>query len=286
MTRILLIGRNGQVGWELFNALSRIAVVSAPSRAELDITNFQDVLKFCEKERPDFVINATGYNDVDGAETNESEANSVNVKANACMASAACQVNAFYITYSTDYVFDGLKNSPYTEKDPPNPINTYGRTKFDGEAAVMDNTPDFLILRTSSVFSLRRPCFLSNFLRRAQEDSSVQVRSDLISSPTSAAYLASITTQIAGLGRGQLFDKTGLYHLAGAGAASRFEWSQEICDILNLKVMISPVTNSAYHTVADRPIYSALDSSKFYNTFNIKPTSWKKMLKATLEGSA
>jgi len=288
MTRILLVGKNGQIGWELFRTLGYIAVVVAPERSELDVTNRQDVFRILEKVKPDIVINATGYNDVDGAEVYRADAVSVNVDANSFMAAAACRVNAFYLTYSTDYVFDGQKKIPYVENDPVNPLNVYGQTKRDGELTITKSGVNFLILRTSSVYSLRRPCFLSNFLRKAQHDTQIQVRSDLVSSPTSARYLAKITTEIISMGREKNFEwlseKKGIYHLAGTGCASRFEWAQAICEILKLDVEILPSTLSGPIPAANRPVYSALDSSNFFDIFRLQSASWKEMLITTLDG--
>ena len=287
MIRILLVGKKGQIGWELFQSLGRIAVVVATNRSELNVTSRQDVFRVLKAVKPDIVINATGYNDVDGAEANREDAVSVNVLANTFMAAASRQVKAFYLTYSTDYVFDGHKKIPYIESDQVNPLNVYGQTKLDGETAIISSGANFLILRTSSVFSLRRPCFLTSFLRRAQQAAQIQVRSDLVSSPTSARYLAEITTQIVSMGKDRSFEwlskRKGIYHLAGTGAASRFEWAREIRDILKLNVEILPSTYSDYPLGADRPIYSALDSSSFFDTFRLPSLSWEKMLKDTLK---
>jgi len=287
MTRILLVGKNGQIGWELLQTLGRIAIVFAPDRSELDVTSRADVFRVLEAARPDIVINATGYNDVDGAELNKEDAVSVNVTAHTFMTAAACQLQAFYLTYSTDYVFDGQKKIPYVESDLVNPLNIYGKTKLDGEIAVANSGVNFLILRTSSVFSLRRPCFLTSFLKRTQQAAQIQVRSDLVSSPTSARYLAEITTQIVSMGKdrsfGWLSERKGIYHLAGTGAASRFDWAREIRDILKLNVELLPSTYSDYPLGANRPMYSALDSSSFFDTFHLPLRSWQKMIKDTLK---
>lgn len=287
MTRILLVGKKGQIGWELFQSLRHIAVVVATERSELDVTSRQDVFRVLEAVKPDIVINATGYNNVDEAEANKEAAIAVNVTANELLASAACKTKSFYLTYSTDYVFDGHKSSPYIEDDQTNPLNVYGQTKLDGETVIANSGVNYLILRTSSVYSLRRPCFLTNFLKKTDQDTRIQVRSDLVSSPTSAKYLAEMTTQIISMGGDKYYawlsERKGIYHLAGNGIASRYEWAQEIRDILKLKVEILPVTHSDYFADAKRPMYSALDSSKFYDTFRLRSISWKKMLKIILD---
>jgi dTDP-4-dehydrorhamnose reductase len=287
MTRVMLVGKNGQIGWELFQTLQSVADVTATERSDLDVRNRRDIFQVFETVKPDIVINATGYNDVDGAEVNKEEAFSVNVAANECMAAAAFKIKALYLTYSTDYVFDGQKKLPYVESDLVNPLNIYGQTKLDGETAIISSGVNFLILRTSSVFSLRRPCFLTSFLKRTQQAVQIQVRSDLVSSPTSARYLAEITTQIVSMGKDRSFEwlseRKGVYHLAGTGAASRFEWAREIRDILKLNLELLPSTFLDYPLGADRPIYSALDSSSFFDTFRLQSLSWEKMLKDTLK---
>lgn len=287
MTRILLLGKNGQIGWELHHLLQPLAETTALGSLELDITQRQMVVSVCRKIKPDIVINATGYNDVDAAETNIKQAISVNVDGNANLAEAARQTGAFYITYSTDYVFDGQKTSAYTEDDPVAPLNVYGRTKLDGELAIQNSGANFLIIRTSSVFSLRKPCFLSNFLKRAQPGAQIRVRTDLISSPTSAHYLAETTAQIIATGYnnhpGFLLERGGLYHFAGLGSASRSEWARETQQMLQLKVELEPASSLDFPSSAVRPAFSALDSSKFGKTFNVKLASWQKLLEKTLK---
>ena len=287
MTRILLVGKKGQIGWELFQSLQHIAVVVATERSELDVTSRQDVFRVLEAVKPDIVINATGYNNVDEAEANKDAAIAVNVTANEFLATAACQIKAFYLTYSTDYVFDGHKSSPYIEDDQTYPLNVYGQTKLNGETVIANSGVNYIILRTSSVYSLHRPCFLTSFLKKTDQETRIQVRSDLVSSPTSAKYLAEMTTQIISMGGDKrydwLSDRKGIYHLAGNGIVSRYEWAQEIRDTLKLNVEILPATHSDYFAGAKRPMYSALDSSKFYDTFRLQSVSWEKMLKLILD---
>lgn len=290
MTHVLLVGKMGQIGWELFQSLRHITQVTATERSELDITNQRDVLHMLETVKPDIVINATGYNNVDAAEVEKEQAEAVNMTANAILSNAARQQNAFYITYSTDYVFDGKKNSPYVESDRTKPLNVYGQTKLDGELATVNSGADYLILRTSSVFSMRRPCFVTNFLEKTRHSARIPVRSDLTSSPTSARYLAEMTTQIISAGGPKpnewLSERKGLYHLTGTGVASRYEWARAICEILNLKVDIVPAMGTDFTAGADRPLYSALDSTRIFSTFNLRPVSWANMLAAILKKTA
>ena len=288
MSQILLVGKNGQIGWELHRILLNLSVnVIAVGRSELDITSQKAVVEVYEAIKPDIVINATGYNDVDAAEQNIFDAAAVNVTGNANLSQAARKSKAFYISYSSDYVFDGRKNSAYIEADLPNPINVYGKTKLDGELAIKNSGVHHLILRTSSVFSLRRPCFLSNFLKKAVSGVQIPVRTDLVSSPTSAQFLAENTAKIITSGKGDgldfLKDRPGVYHLAGNGSASRYEWAQEIQNLLELDVNLLPASSLDFSFGASRPALSTLDSSKFVETFNIPLIPWQQLLEKTLK---
>jgi dTDP-4-dehydrorhamnose reductase len=287
MSHILLVGKNGQIGWELHRILQNLPVnVVAVARAELDVTDQKAVMGVCETVKPDIVINATGYNDVDTAEQNSTDATSVNVTGNANLSQAARKTKAFYISYSSDYVFDGRKNLAYTEADLPNPVNIYGKTKLDGELAIKDSGVEYLIIRTSSVFSLRRPCFLSNFIKKAQQGAQIPVRIDLVSSPTSAWFLAENTAKIITSGKKAYSDflkeKAGIYHLAGRGSASRYEWAQAIQNLLKLDVDLLPASSLDFPSGTSRPVFSALDSSKFVETFQVQLVPWQQQLKNTL----
>ena len=288
MSQILLVGKNGQIGWELHRILLNLSVnVIAVGRGELDVTDQRAVLEVYEAIKPDIVINATGYNDVDAAERNISDATAVNVTGNANLSQAARKSKAFYISYSSDYVFDGQKNLAYTEADFPNPINVYGKTKLDGELAIRNSGVHHLILRTSSVFSLRRPCFLSNFLKKAAPGAQIPVRADLVSSPTSAQFLAESTAKIITGGEDDdvdfLKDRAGVYHLVGSGSASRYEWAQAIQNLLELDVNLLPASSSDFPSGTLRPAFSVLDPSKFVERFRIEIVSWQQLLKSTLK---
>ena len=287
MTRILLVGKNGQIGWELKKILQEIVDITAVGRSELDVTDRQAAQEVCSSIKPDIVINATGYNDVNGAEANRNNAAAVNVTGNANLASAAMHSHAFYITYSTDYIFDGRKGSAYIETDLPRPVNFYGKTKLDGEQAVENSGVDHMIIRTSSVFSLHRACFLKNFLKQAQPGARIRARTDLTNSPTSARCLAENTAQIItkyGDDRLEyLKERAGTYHLAGGGSASRYEWAREIQNMLNLNIELVPATSLDFPSDVTRPAFSELESSRFSDIFRLQIPPWQQLLKETLK---
>ena len=211
----------------------------------------------------------------------------MNINGNTNLVQAAKHIQAFYITYSTDYIFDGRKSTAYIEEDTPAPLNVYGKTKLDGELAVESSGANFLIIRTSSVFSLRRPCFLSNFLKQAKQGTQIHVRTDLVSSPTSAQFLAESTAQIITMYKGDNFKflakLSGVYQLAGNGSASRYEWAKEIQNLLKLDIEIKPASYLDFQSGTTRPTFSALNSAKFRDTFHIQLVPWQQLLKETLK---
>jgi len=280
--RILIIGKYGQIGWELNQALQHLVDTIAVGKSELDVTDRDATFHFLERTAPQIVINATGYNDVDGAESHQEEARSVNTAANTFIAQASEKVKAFYISYSTDYVFDGQKRSPYVEEDVTRPLNLYGQTKLDGEMAIRKSGVEFLILRTSSVFSLRRPCFLTKIIEKAQREKEIKVRADLVSSPTSAHFLAEATAHMIQNYGQTLQEHIGLFHLTSSGFVSRYEWAETINQMVGLKAKIVPVFNNGMET-ARRPPFSVLDSHLFEDTFGFRTPDWKESLNLTLE---
>jgi dTDP-4-dehydrorhamnose reductase len=280
--RILLIGKNGQVGWELNSKLHRFANLLAVGRQELDLLNTREAVEFINRAKPEIIINATGYNDVDGAERDQVLAKAINVNTNALIAKIAAQIDAFYITYSSDYVFDGRKGVPYTEMDQTNPINYYGKSKLEGENAVQESGAAYLILRTSSIFSLRRPCFVTKIIEKAQRQPEIRVRSDLISSPTSASFLSEATIHILENFSQVLEQHVGLFHVAGSGFGSRFEWAETIKNYLGLNTKVYPIIDNDISDVS-RPTFSALNSQHFEETFHLSIPSWKVLLGSALK---
>jgi dTDP-4-dehydrorhamnose reductase len=203
------------------------------------------------------------------------------------LAEEARRLNGALIHYSTDYVFDGTKGEPYTEEDQPNPINVYGETKLAGEKAVQAVGGAYLIFRTSWVYSLRRPCFVTKVLQWAREQETLRIVDDQISSPTWARTLAEATAQIIAQGRGTPVDyvqeKSGLYHLAGGGSCSRYEWAKAILEMdpqKNEQIIsaIKKAKSEEFNTLAQRPLTSILHCGKITKIFYISTPLWKTVL--------
>src|SRR6185436_18100263 len=230
--RIVLFGKNGQLGWEFERTLPILGEVIALGRDEVDVSDLQSVKETLDQLKPNLIINTSAYTEVDRAETDVESAMNINALAPAVMAEAARKQGAVFIQYSTDYVFDGKKDVPYTENDPTHPLNTYGRSKLMGEENIKQAGEAYLILRTSWVYSLRGNSFVNKVLGWARKNENLKIVSDQISSPTWARMLAGITSLMLAQNNANLLEiireRRSVYHLAGAGYTSRYEWAKEI----------------------------------------------------------
>ena len=275
---ILVTGGNGQLGCSL-----RLASAESEHRyiftdvEELDITSAEAIEAFFQSERPDVVVNCAAYTAVERAEEDESQADLINHKAVALLAAACKRHDATLIHISTDYIFSGEGDTPYTEECAPAPINAYGRTKLAGERAVVESGCKSIILRTSWLYSE----FGNNFVKTMQSlmttRSEVRVVADQIGTPTYAGDLAAAITYI--INSGQL-DKMGTYHYSNEGVCSWYDFACEIARLSgNNECEIKPCTTEEYPTKAQRPRYSVLDKSKFISTFGITIPEWHDSLK-------
>ena len=289
--KILLTGKDGQVGFALHKKLVSVGEVIATNRNELNLENPDAIRAFIEKIKPNIIINAAAYTDVDKAETEIELAHKVNTEAPKVLAEKASQLNIPMIHFSTDYVFDGLKNEPYVETDQANPQSVYGKTKWKGEEAVR-NHKKHIILRTSWVFSSHGQNFLKTIMKLIQEKSSLNIVSDQKGSPTSADAIADVTCNIVKtILRKPNFEDFGTYHVSLKGET---DWYQYACFItdeairLGLKTLmtshdIKAILSGAYPTVAKRPMNSRLDTTKIKKTFVLKLPSWEKEVAAVIK---
>jgi len=290
--KILLIGKNGQVGWELHRTLLPLGEVVAVDYPEIDLTDVNQTRQLVRSIQPQAIVNAAAYTNVDQAETERETAFAVNGAAPGVLAEEANKISALLIHYSTDYVFDGQKGSPYLEEDQPNPINVYGESKLAGERAIHEVNGIHLILRTSWVYSLRCPCFVTSVLQWAREKKMLRIVEDQIGNPTWCRTLAEITAQILGKGNGNLGGfiehNKGIYHVAGKGSATRYEWVKKILEndpkIYQHKVeRIFPAKASEFDTPAARPTFSALKCNKVEKVFKLRIPPWEEQLALALD---
>ena len=278
---ILLLGATGQVGCELTRTLAPLGTVRAPGRDEVDLAAPETLRRAVRAGEPDVVVNAAAYTDVDGAEDAPERASMLNAEAPRVLAEAARAVGAWLVHYSTDYVFDGERRTPYTEDDTPNPINVYGRTKWNGEQALRDVGERSVVLRTSWVYSSRRSNFVRTMLGLADEHDSLTVVDDQIGVPTWAGWLAEATATIGErlLTADDSSSLRGLYHLAGTGQTSWYGFARAIfAQFGRTDVAVEPVDSTEYPTPAPRPPYTVLDSERVRTTFGLTLPTWTAQL--------
>jgi dTDP-4-dehydrorhamnose reductase len=289
--KILLTGKDGQVGFALNKKLVSLGDVIATDRSELNLEKSDAIRAFIEKIKPDIIINAAAYTDVDKAETETKLARKVNTEAPKVLAEKASQLDIPMIHFSTDYVFDGLKNEPYMETDQANPQSIYGETKWKGEEAVRNHTKH-IILRTSWVFSSHGQNFLKMILKLIQEKSSLNIVSDQKGTPTSTDALANVTYKIVKtILKKPNFEDSGTYHVALEGETNWYQYACFITDEairLGLKTTmtskdIQSISSDAFSTLVKRPLNSRLNTKKIKNTFMLEFQDWKEELVAVLK---
>jgi dTDP-4-dehydrorhamnose reductase len=285
--KILLFGKNGQLGWELQRSCLALGEIVALDYPEIDLSNAKELRVLIQQVRPNVIINAAAYTNVDKAEEEAELARKVNAIAPAIMAEEIKKLSGSLVHYSTDFVFNGTKRTPYTEADAPDPINKYGATKLEGDQLVQEIAGNYLIFRTSWVYSLRQGGFVTKVLQWARTQEILRIVDDQFGSPTWARLLSEVTAQVLAQGIGNPSDylksRSGLYHLAGSGSCSRYEWARAILELDPQKEeqrnkQILPAKSKEFPTLAARPEFSALDCSLFEKTFEFQIPKWQKSL--------
>jgi len=285
--RLLVIGANGQVGWELRRSLTGVCDLLAMDRAACDLTRPHDLPGIIREAKPDVIVNAAAYTLVDKAEKEEELATLVNGTAVGVIAEEAHRLNALLIHYSTDYVFDGTKDCPYTENDRPRPINAYGRSKLAGEQAVAESGSKYLILRTCWVFAARGHNFLLTILRLAQEREELSIVADQIGAPTWARLIAQATAHIV---QTTCRERAGadftseILHVTAGGSTSWCGFAEAILDhamgrgLLRNRPKLRPISSSKYPLPAARPKNSRLAGARLSERFGITLPNWQEGL--------
>ncbi|MEJ8811725.1 dTDP-4-dehydrorhamnose reductase [Variovorax ureilyticus] len=295
--KLLLLGKGGQVGWELQRSLAPLGELVAldfdSTELHSDFSRPERLAATVLSVRPDVIVNAAAHTAVDKAESEVELAHTLNATAPGIVAAAAQQVGALMVHYSTDYVFDGSGSTPWKEDDPTGPLSVYGRTKLEGEKLVAANCAQHLIFRTSWVYAARGGNFAKTMLRLARERDRLTVIDDQYGAPTGAELLADVTAHAI---RETLRDpaKAGLYHLVAGGETTwhgyaRFVLEQARAAGIDLKASpetVDPVPTSAFPTPATRPHNSRLDTRKLQSTFGLVLPHWQtgvtRMLRETL----
>jgi len=291
---ILLFGKNGQVGWELQRTLGTLGELTALDYPEIDFTDIDAIRQTVRRERPGVIVNAAAYTAVDKAESEPEIATAINAAASGVLAEEALRLGIALIHYSTDYVFDGSKGSPYSEADAPNPLNVYGKSKLAGERAIQETGGSYLILRTSWVYSMRQGGFVTKVLEWARRQPALKIVDDQVGNPTSCRMLAEATAQLLAMAGSDIShwagERCGVYHLGGDGTASRYQWAAEIIrnDPRREEQVVRellPARTVDFPTPAQRPLFSALDCSHFTTVFGLRLPPWQKALQLMMQSS-
>ena len=280
--KILLLGKDGQVGWELQRALAPLGLLTALNRRECDLAEAAQVQAVLEQYEPEVIVNAAAYTAVDQAESDQALARRINVDAVAELARYAREMGSLLVHYSTDYVFDGTKPEAYVEDDITNPLSVYGQTKLDGENRIRDALCRHLIFRTSWVYAARGGNFARTMLRLASERTALSVIDDQIGAPTSAELIADVTAHalrdvLSGRAPG------GTYHLAAAGEASWYDYAKFVIDRARVQGQtlalavdgLRPIPASDYPLPAKRPQNSRLNTHLLERSFALKLPQWE-----------
>jgi len=288
MQRILVPGGNGQVGWELLSALEPLGTVIGLDRSGMDLASPDSIRRAIRDAKPDVIVNAAAYNNVDRAESESALAMQVNGIAPGVMAEEAKRLGAILVHYSTDYVFDGERDRPYVEEDWPNPVNAYGKSKLAGEQAVEAVGGQYLTLRTSWVYSARGSNFVLTVLRLAREKPELSMVDDQSGSPTWARALAKATAEL--LRRKELITRhSGIYHLTAGGHTSRYAFAKAIIDIMKEAsgipdgwASVKPITSDQYPLPARRPPHPVTRTDRIKGVFGIEMPRWEDQLRSCL----
>ena len=292
---ILLLGKDGQVGWQLQRSLAPHGEVIACGRAECDLTDIDRLRSLVRQLKPSVIVNASAYTAVDRAESEPELAMRVNGEAPGVLAEEVARLGALLIHYSTDYVYDGSKREPYVESDPTNPQSVYGRSKLAGETAIRASGAKSVIFRTSWVFGARGENFVKTILRLARERETLSVVTDQIGSPTPAALIATVSGVVLAMlrqGQGMNREQQRLYHLCCGRPVSWHEFARTIVgrarampgfDLRLAPEAIVGIPGSQYPTAAVRPANSRLDCSRLERDFGLLMPDWEPYLARMLQ---
>lgn len=276
---ILVTGAHGQLGQEFLASFQDRGIPwIATDRQELDITDDDQVRRFVEVRDITCIINCAAYNNVDLAEQEPEACRAVNTLAPNHLARAARERGVPFVTYSTDFVFDGKTDRPYVEIDPPHPLSVYGRSKLEGEQAVLQSNPQALVLRTSWLFGAHGVNFVRRILELCESKNELRMVSDQVSAPTCTRDLVEATRLL--LER----QASGLFHLSNSGVASKFEFAREIALAIGWSGRLFPIDSKEFPAAAARPAYSKLATGKLEGATGFTPPPWQARVREVVAG--
>jgi dTDP-4-dehydrorhamnose reductase len=278
---MLVMGHKGMLGSDLMEVLGRDHEVNGVDIGEFDITSAKDCIRVVEEFKPDVIVNAAAYTDVDGCETNRDACFAVNAEGVRNIASACKGSNAKIVHYSTDYVFDGTKREPYVEDDPCRPINTYGESKRKGEQVLIETMENHVLIRTAWLYGRQGKNFVKAILAKAKEDGKLRVVDDQVGSPTFSFDLAQATKLLVEL------DCRGIYHVTNRGVCSWYQFAQRILEYAQVSgVTVEPIRSDELNRKAKRPAYSVLSNRKFMEATHKAMRPWQVALNDYLAGQS
>lgn len=283
---ILLTGKDGQVGWELQRALAPLGEVVAVGRHQLDLAQPDQIRAIVRQIRPKLIVNAAAYTAVDKAEDQPDLAMAVNGVAPGILAEEAKRLDAGLVHYSTDYVFDGVKRSPYMEDDDTNPLNSYGKTKLSGEAAIEQVEARSITLRIGWVYGLRGRNFLRTMLRLAGERDELRIVDDQVGVPTWSRMVAETTALMLPAGR-EFTGARGTWHLASQGSTTWYGFARAIFEragpLVSRRPRLVPIKTEEYPTPAVRPAYSVMAAGRLAAELGLELPAWERLLDLVME---
>lgn len=274
--KILITGAKGMMGSDLMKVISQKKEYNliGATRNDFDITDYSQTLQFLKDKRPDIVIHAAAYTKVDDCESHSETAYKVNETGTKNIASGCKDINAKLICISTDYIFNGRKNTPYLENDMPEPLSVYGDSKLKGEKAVQDILNDFIIVRTSWLFGRNGNNFISAILKQAEKTKTIKVVNDQTGSPTYTIDLSHAIEKLISC------NAKGIFNITNSGECSWYQFAKKILELAGIKgVDVVPITSEELKRPARRPAYSILDCSKFKSVTNYNMRHWEESLK-------
>jgi dTDP-4-dehydrorhamnose reductase len=289
LPHILLIGKIGQVGWELRRTLAPMGRITCVDFPEIDLTSGDSIRRWVHETRPDIVLNAAAHTAVDKAESEPEKAMKINGEAPGILAEESKKAGALLVHYSTDYVFDGAKTSPYLETDSPNPLGVYGRSKLAGDEAIRSVGGAHLIFRLCWVYGARGQNFMLTIMRLAREREKLRVVADQVGCPTWSRMIAETTAQALrqAVAAGHWDALSGTYHLASSGVTSWQGFAQAIVNLMPAEgkkcAVVEAISTLEYPTPAKRPAYSVLACAKLERIFGLRLPHWEESLKQVLE---
>ena len=284
--KLLLLGSNGQVGWELQRSIATLGILKVCDRNTVDFFDLDGLRKLIRNYKPDVIVNAAAYTDVDKAESDEENAFHVNSRAVDLLAQEAKFLDAWLVHYSTDYVFDGTKIGHYKEEDKTNPLSVYGKTKLQGEEAIKKSKCKYLIFRTSWLYGTHSKNFCKTIIKLAKDRDELSIVSNQIGAPTCAGLVADVTSLcLYRIAQNSLLSKeiSGVYHVTSAGKASWYDFAKYVITeakksggvFLTKPENIIAINASEYVLPAKRPENSLLDTQKLCKTFNLELPVWQ-----------